>query len=214
MKTRVTHEAILNASSHGLIATDRESGIVFANAQIEKFFGLAPNNLLGAHISKVLSDTADLVMEALHTGTPQLGRLIQGNHGDLLLNITLIRHADEVKGALCSFQQLEQLEVSAGKLESYKNLNRQLNAIFQSSSDGIWVCDGEARVINVNEASERLNGIKAGDVIGKTVKEILARRLVRSLGHPGSAGNQAAGQHHPAYKENRENPAGYRHPGL
>ena len=100
--------------------------------------------------------------------------MIQGNHGDLLLNITLIRKADEIKGALCSFQQLEQLEVSAGKLESYKNLNRQLNAIFQSSSDGIWVCDGEARVINVNEASERLNGIKAGDVIGKTVKEILA----------------------------------------
>ena len=39
-----------------MIATDRESGIVFANAQIEKFFGLAPNNLLGAHISKVLSE--------------------------------------------------------------------------------------------------------------------------------------------------------------
>ena len=42
MKTRMTHESILNASSHGLIATDRESGIVFANAQIEKVSALHP----------------------------------------------------------------------------------------------------------------------------------------------------------------------------
>lgn len=101
-----------------------------------------------------------------------MGRLVQGSPGDLLLNITLIRHDGNIHGALCSFQQMEQLEFSARKLESYKHLNRQLNAIFQSSSDGIWVCDGQARVINVNEASERLNGIKAGDVIGKTVREV------------------------------------------
>ena len=201
MKTPVTHEAILNASSHGLIATNRQGEIVFANAQIETFFGLTPDALIGAHISKVLPDSADLVMVSLQAGAPQLGRLIQGNPGDLLLNITLIREAAEIKGALCSFQQMEQLEVSARKLESYKNLNRQLNAIFQSSSDGIWVCDGQARVINVNEASEKLNGIKAGDVMGKTVKEILARGLVRSLGHSGGAGNQTPGQYHPAFKE-------------
>ena len=175
MRTKVTHEEVLNASSHGLIATDLEGTIVFANTQIIKFFGLDPDHLWGANISKVLSSSAELVMVSLHSGTPQMGRLIQGSIGDLLLNITLIRGARGIKGALCSFQQMEQLEFSARKLESYKNLNRQLNAIFQSSSDGIWVCDGQARVINVNEASEKLNGIRAGDVIGKTVKEILAK---------------------------------------
>lgn len=174
MKTRVTREAILNASSHGLIATDREGGIVFANAQIERFFGRRPSALLGLKLGDVFPDVAELVLLSLSSGNPQMGRLIQGNPGDLLLNITLIRKAGEITGALCSFQQMEQLEGSARKLESYRNLNRQLNAIFQSSSDGIWVCDGQARVINVNEASERLNGIKAGDVIGRTVKEVLA----------------------------------------
>lgn len=174
MKTRVTREAILNASSHGLIATDCEGRIVFANTQIEKFFGHHPDALRGTKLREALPEVSDLVLISLHSGNSQMGRLVPGNPGDLLLNITLIRKDGEINGALCSFQQMEQLEFSARKLESYQNLNRQLNAIFQSSSDGIWVCDGQARVISVNEASERLNGIKPGDVIGKTVKEILA----------------------------------------
>jgi PAS domain S-box-containing protein/TyrR family helix-turn-helix protein len=174
MKAKVTCDQILNASSHGVIATDSSGLIVYANNRIEELFGLHPKDLFGKNISEVLLSAAPLVMISLQSGTPQLGRHIQGKDCNLLLNITLIRESVGVKGAVCSFQELEQLEFSARKLRTYKNLNRQLEAIFQSSSDGIWVCDGQARVINVNEASEKLNGIKAADVIGKTVKEILA----------------------------------------
>lgn len=53
-------------------------------------------------------------------------------------------------------------------------LNAQLNAIFQSSSDGILVCDGKGNVLKMNEASEKLNGLKAGDVIGKNVAHFVA----------------------------------------
>jgi PAS domain S-box-containing protein/TyrR family helix-turn-helix protein len=175
MKAAPTCKQILDASSHGVIATDAKGVILFANARIQDFFGLHPAALSGAPISKVLTGAASLVMASLATGTPQLGRHIEGNDRSLLLNITLIRAPGGIKGAVCSFQEMEQLESSALKLESYKHLNRQLHAIFQSSSDGIWVCDGQGRVININEASEKLNGIKAGEVIGKMVSEILAQ---------------------------------------
>lgn len=176
MKTSVKSDEILNASSHGVIATDPKGVILFANTQIEKFFGLHPGDIVGAHINEVFAASAPLVMTSIASGAPQLGRYVQGKDRSLLLNITLIRESDRIKGAVCSFQEMEQLEISARKLESYKHLNRQMHAIFQSSSDGIWVCDGQGRVINVNEASEKLNGIKAADVIGKTVSEILAKR--------------------------------------
>ncbi len=176
MKTTINGDEILNASSHGVIATDPKGIILYANAQIEKFFGLRPSDIIGTGISEVLPGSAPSVMTLLASGTPQLGRFVQGKDCSLLLNITLIRGPEGIKGAVCSFQEMEQLEFSARKLESYKHLNRQLHAIFQSSSDGIWVCDGQGRVINVNEASEKLNGIKAADVIGKTVSEILAKK--------------------------------------
>jgi PAS domain S-box-containing protein len=40
-------------------------------------------------------------------------------------------------------------------------------------SDGIWICDNEGKVININGASEKLGGIKRQDIIGKKVSDIV-----------------------------------------
>ncbi len=52
-------------------------------------------------------------------------------------------------------------------------MNNQFDDIFSASSDGIWVCDASGKVINVNSASIRLNGIEDFDVIGKNIHELL-----------------------------------------
>lgn len=174
---RPTHEQILNASSNGVIATDTSGVIVFANEQIKALFGMNPDEIVGSSIVDVLPSSGPPVTEVLKTGNPQLGHHIPGRNGNLVLNVTLIRQNERIKGTVCSFQKAELLELSARKLESYQNLNRQLNAIFQSSSDGIWVCDGQGRVININKASEKLNGITSDDVIGRSVPEIMADGL-------------------------------------
>ena len=59
----------------------------------------------------------------------------------------------------------------------YEILSRQFETIFHSSSDGIWVCDGKGVVININEASETLNGIRAEDVIGRNIKDLVKRKI-------------------------------------
>ena len=51
--------------------------------------------------------------------------------------------------------------------------NRELNAIFESVSDGIWVCDGDGIVLDINEASAKLSEIKKEDVIGKSMYELV-----------------------------------------
>jgi len=56
-------------------------------------------------------------------------------------------------------------------------LIHRLETIIDSSSDGIWVCDGQGIVLTINKASERLNGIKAEDVIGFDVKNLLERNI-------------------------------------
>jgi PAS domain S-box-containing protein len=53
-------------------------------------------------------------------------------------------------------------------------LTRVHEAIIDSLSDGLWICDGEANVLRINPASERLNGIQAGQVIGRNMKDLVA----------------------------------------
>jgi PAS domain S-box-containing protein/TyrR family helix-turn-helix protein len=177
MAEKLTLKQVLDASNNGVIVVDASGSIVLANARIKPFFGLDPTRLPGASLMDVLPVAAPVVLESLQTGQPQLGCLIPGQPGNLVLNIGLVRENQQINGAVLSFQSLDHMEQSAQEFESYKQLNRQLNAIFHSSSDGIWVCDGRGTVIKVNKASEKLNSIKAADVVGQNVRDIVASGL-------------------------------------
>lgn len=53
-----------------------------------------------------------------------------------------------------------------------------LDAIFESSFDGIWICDSIGNVLRINRASERINGINAKEVLGKNMKELVKQGMV------------------------------------
>lgn len=173
----IAPEQILHALPHSLIVTDPQGTIVFANSTSEKFFGVDPNEMVGSHIALFFPGIGPRVMEALQEGKSLLGYPFAGSGTNLVLNITLISEKNQVSGAVCTFEEMGHQEAVAHTLDSYRDLNRQLKAIFESSSDGIWVCDGHGQVININEASEKLNGIKAETVIGKNVKDLLSNGL-------------------------------------
>ncbi|MCP4718112.1 MAG: PAS domain S-box protein [Desulfobacteraceae bacterium] len=48
-----------------------------------------------------------------------------------------------------------------------------LNTIFDRSEDGLMLCDAQGRILKMNRAAERLNGIKASEVEGKDVKTLV-----------------------------------------
>ncbi len=49
-----------------------------------------------------------------------------------------------------------------------------LETIFTRSADGLLICDGQGRILKMNQAAERLNGIKASEVLGKDVRTLVA----------------------------------------
>ena len=57
-------------------------------------------------------------------------------------------------------------------------IEKQLEAIFNSSFDGIWICDGQGRILRCNPAAERMNGINASDYIGKFVNSLVTRGII------------------------------------
>ncbi len=48
-----------------------------------------------------------------------------------------------------------------------------LNAIIESSFDGLWICNAEGRVLKINPASEKINDISSEQVVGKNVKDLV-----------------------------------------
>ncbi|OPX41775.1 MAG: hypothetical protein B1H13_00180 [Desulfobacteraceae bacterium 4484_190.3] len=52
-----------------------------------------------------------------------------------------------------------------------------LNAIIESSFDGLWICNAEGEVLKINKASEKINSISAEQVVGKNVKDLMEQGL-------------------------------------
>jgi len=177
MDKKITNEQILNASNNGVIATDAAGHIILMNKAAEKILEFDRKKTIGAYIPDLLPMTGVLVLKCLETGRPQLGQHIIGKDLKLVVNVTTIGKGDHAAGTVCNFESMREFELTASKLESYQQLNEQLNVIFESSSDGIWVCDGKGKVININAASAKLNGIEANDIIEKNVADIVETGL-------------------------------------
>ena len=57
-------------------------------------------------------------------------------------------------------------------------LKAQLNAIFQSSYDGMYITDGEGKFINVNSGLERITGIIKEELLGIYAKDLIGRGII------------------------------------
>ncbi len=71
-------------------------------------------------------------------------------------------------------------------------ISRQLDAIIDSSYDGLWICDGEGRVMRINKASEEINGVTADQVLNRKMEDIVKegiidRSVTMEVLHTGSA---------------------------
>jgi PAS domain S-box-containing protein len=168
---------IFQYTSNGVIVTDRHGMITHINRYSEKVLNIDAKKHVGQHIIYTLPLTGGVVHKCLTSGEAILGHHVLGKETKLVLNVTPILREEQLIGAVCNFQQLHVFEASAKKLESYQKLIRQLETIFNASSDGIWVCDGDGVVISLNRASEVLNGIKAQDVIGHHVDNLKKEKL-------------------------------------
>jgi PAS domain S-box-containing protein len=59
-----------------------------------------------------------------------------------------------------------------------KEMTHERDAIIDSSSDGLFVCDGNATVIRMNPASERIHKVKAEKIIGKNMVDLIAEGFI------------------------------------
>ena len=64
-------------------------------------------------------------------------------------------------------------EVLAEVLRAYEELEREQDVIFNSTSDGLWLSDSDGRVLRINSSAERLNNIKASQVVGRHMQDLV-----------------------------------------
>ncbi len=174
MDCKPEYEQILNCAGLGIFAVDRSGALTYANPAALDLLGLQPGN---ARIrpAEVLPDLGLAVMDCIRNGKALPDYRCSAAGKNLATAISILGGPGSPTGAVCLVKETGDL--ADCEAESYKLLYRQLNAIFESSSDGIWVCDGLGKVLSINMASEKLNEVNADSMTGKYVTEIMAEGL-------------------------------------
>lgn len=162
---------ILKSTRNGIIAINKEGKIIIYNQAATKIIGGKPKEALGQKAKNFLSQQG--LLEVLETGQPQIGQKFKLGNKTIISNRTPLLKNDSIIGAVDVFQDISDLENIAQELEYTKKLNRELDTIIESVTNGLYITDGKGYTTRINSTYEKITGIKAEDVMGKHMEELV-----------------------------------------
>lgn len=136
----------------------------------ERIFNISAHEAMGHYILNVLQHTGGKLIECLETGKPSYGEKLKREEITLIANINPIFRNGKIFGVVSVFQDISEIERISKELDLFKNMKNWLDTIIHSSYNGLWICDHEGKVLRINKASERINRVKAKQVVGKNMK--------------------------------------------
>jgi len=161
---------IIDSMHNGLISVNEEGNIVLFNTAAEKLLQIPREQAVGKPVMSIVPESR--LNEVLMTGQKESGKLTF--NGRLLIsNRTPLISNNKVIGAVAVLQDISELEMISEELSFTKRMKDELDAIIDSSYDGIYVTDGEGKTLRVNEAYCRITGIPSEKLIGRHVSELV-----------------------------------------
>lgn len=158
--------AILDSTHSAICAINKDGIIITFNKSAEKICGIEKKSALDRPIDEVVP-----LMEippVLKTGEALNNQKMIINGVTVVANWTPIITAQKIVGTVLVFQDITELEAITKDLSVVQKLYCELDAVIDSSYDGIVVTDGNGKVIKVNQSYARIAGI---GVLGKNISK-------------------------------------------
>jgi PAS domain S-box-containing protein len=170
--------AILDCSYNGIVIINRSGVVVLYNEAARKLLGFQEKSPVGKRFSDLMPETWPDLKNVLDTGIPQIARRIALPQATLIANRNPIILEGQALGVISVFQDISEYEAIISELRGYKQLNRQLEAVIESSTDGLYLTDGNADTIRVNSAYERITGLDRRDLVGRNMRDLVREKVL------------------------------------
>ncbi|MHB8156258.1 MAG: PAS domain S-box protein, partial [Desulfocucumaceae bacterium] len=162
---------IIDSTHNGIFTVSEEGKVILINKAAEDFLGLRREDVVGQPVSKIFPQGQ--LLEVLETGKADFGRKIVYKDRVFISNQTPVVSNEKIIGAVAVFQDISELELISEELNYTKQMKEELDAIIESSFDGIHVTDGEGKTLHLNRAFSRIAGKARGELVGKSIQELV-----------------------------------------
>lgn len=172
------YECLLQSVNFGVLAVDVQGNVLFINRYAQKLMGFNADVSDGAvRFEDVAPETFQEIwpqfQKVLLKGQPQLNVQVKYRGENLISSRYPIVNSGKIIGVMSVFSQMEKYEEIVNDLFQTKEYADRIEAIIESSYDGIYVTDGEANTILVNSSYEKITGIKTSEVVGRNMRDLV-----------------------------------------
>lgn len=172
-------ESFLDCIYNPIISIDHNGNVDIYNKSVEKMTGVPAREARGNSIGNLFHSNLPRILETGETEPTQRYYL---NNKTYLSNRTPIFKDGQVTGAIAVLQDISELEDIVEELAYTQELNRELDAIFDSSFDGLYITDGEANTLRLNKGFERITGIMESECKGRNMADLVKEGVFSASG--------------------------------
>jgi PAS domain S-box-containing protein len=162
-------QTVVDAAGRGLLLVDRDGRVVLVNTLARNLLGVEE----GVWIREVAPALWSLVSPVIDAEQDKSEAPLYLNGQEVLAQVNPLHQAGELAGIMCVLVERTLIENMSRRLPSLTSLARELDAIIDSSSDGLFVCDGKANVIRMNPASEKIHKVRSDEIVGRNMRQLI-----------------------------------------
>ncbi|NLX89292.1 MAG: sigma 54-interacting transcriptional regulator [Syntrophomonadaceae bacterium] len=179
-RERKTWRAYLDGVYNPIVGVDKYGRINIFNKASSKVTGVEQKQAYGKDIREIFNNSQ--LTNIVRSGQTELLRRIDTVGKTFLSSRSPVVVDNEIVGAVAVLQETSDLEKVVQELESTRQLNRQLDAIIESSFDGLYICDGQGVTMRINKSFERILGVTAAEVVGRNMADLVAEGVFSRSG--------------------------------
>ena len=168
------NEAQSNVMGDGVLSVDNTGTVFLSDRVIRQNLDIHP----GSSLLEYFPQLWEQVGATLKDKKPRSELLVVKDGHEFHVTVSPILTGSKVFGAICVFSENTEIEVIARKMRDFRELSKELSVIIDFCYEGLWVFDGQGTLLRVNVAAERINNVKAKDVVGRNILDLVKTELI------------------------------------
>jgi PAS domain S-box-containing protein len=169
-------KTVIDSMHNAIVVVDQRGVVTTFNRSAEKVFSRRADEVVGKSVKATFFTSR--LLETLISGQAATSQKICLDGKWFLSNRTPIMRGGKVVGAVAVLQDISELEAVSRELESVRQLNAELDAIIESSFDGLVVTDAQGTIVRVNRAHERITGLPMEAVLERKLADLIAEGIM------------------------------------
>ncbi len=163
--------AILTASSNGIVSIDKYGNINYLNKSATKILQVTEEEAFGTQIFNYVPNSR--LMDVVRTGKSEIAHRFVLNNNVYITNRTPVIQKNKIIGAVAVFQDITELQATMEELTKVREYKEILETIINNDYDCIVVVDSKGIITMFNKAYENFINVPRQKAIGRHVTEVI-----------------------------------------